>query len=60
MNKKKEKLKAEPAYWCTCSDNPDICLGCAIDKLVNKVMGDIGTTFLKNRTYNIRKQSDKR
>ena len=59
---KKEKIKIEPAYWCTCSDNPpgiDNCLGCAVDNLVFKVMGDIGLRFLKNRTYSIRKGEKK-
>ena len=59
MSENKTKADNTP-YWCTCVDNPATCLGCAVDKLVFKVMGDVGLNFLKNRTYNIRKQNNKR
>lgn len=53
---KKVQVQVQPAYWCTCVDNPETCMGCAIDRLVLKVLGDIGLSWLKARTYNIIKK----
>lgn len=39
------------AYWCTCSDSAEQCMGCAIDRLVGRVLGDHGIRFLTNRVY---------
>jgi hypothetical protein len=48
-----EEKQDNTPYWCTCVDNLATCLGCGIDKLVFKVMGDTGLNFLKHRTYAI-------
>ena len=54
------KRQIEPAYWCTCVDNPETCVGCAVDKLVLKVLGETGFRWLKARTYNMVKQEKRK
>lgn len=48
---KKPTNKVNTAYWCTCATDPTLCLGCAIERLVQQVIGDIGTRHLNNRIY---------
>lgn len=57
---KKVARKAEPAYWCTCATDPTKCIGCAIERLVHQVMGNIGTRHLENRIFKSRQPGEDR
>lgn len=56
----KTPRKADAAYWCTCSDDPKLCLGCGIERLTFQVLGQTGLTFLQNRTMRLVKPEGKK
>jgi hypothetical protein len=45
--------KDNTAYWCTCATDPNKCTGCAIERLVEQVLGVNGHKYLINRVHRI-------
>jgi hypothetical protein len=55
----KPKVISE-VYWCTCVDDPALCLGCAVERLVKQVLGDQGSRFLDARVYKTVKKKERK